>query len=458
MKNTPSSFYALVSVFFFWGFVAASNGVFIPFCKKRFLLSQFESQLIDTAFYLAYFVGSFILFFWNKLKGYPVLEKFGYKKGVLAGLLISILGSLSMIPALHQGSFSMILAAFFIIGLGFSLQQTTSQPFVLALGEREKGAFRLNFAGGINSLGTLLGPLIVASMLFGSISAGKKDAESADLASIDTLYIFLAIILALAFLVLWAARLPKVEAHEKSEKGSALRYPALRWGMLAIFVYVGVEVTIQSNLGQLLKQKAWGGFHEDAIDPFIAVYWGSLMIGRWTGAINAFHLNRMWQNFLLVLIPLLAFGVIMAVNEWKGNDMTLFLPYMIPIALLIFGSYFTKDKPEKMLTFFAAMGMVAMLTGMLTTGTLSIFAFLSGGLACSIMWPCIFDLSLKKLGADTGEGSALLIMMILGGAVIPPLQGWMADQWGILLSYGITVMCFAYLFWFGLRIKKWNGE
>ena len=245
-----ASFYTLLSVFFFWGFVAASNGIFIPFCKKHFNLSQFQSQLVDSAFYGAYFIGSLALWLASQATRVDFINRFGYKKGIITGLIISIAGALMMIPAVNSGSFGFILTAFFIIALGFSLQQTTTQPFVIGLGSQETGAHRLNLGGGINSFGTLLGPVIVSLILFGSLQGAST---AVNISTINILYIILAIVFGLAALLLFKANLPEINSHEEFEPGwGALAFPQLRWAMAAIFVYVGVEVTIQSNFGALL--------------------------------------------------------------------------------------------------------------------------------------------------------------------------------------------------------------
>src|SRR5688572_12486848 len=186
-----SQFGTLITVFFFWGFVAASNGIFIPFCKTHFNLDQFESQLVDAAFYGAYFFGSLILYIFSTLSGVDILNRIGYKSGIIYGLLISVIGAVSMafISTSESATFTMVLIAFFIIALGFSLQQTAAQPFAVAMGAPETGAHRLNLAGGINSIGTLLGPLVVSVVLFGGLA---DDNKVATLGNIKTLYIILA--------------------------------------------------------------------------------------------------------------------------------------------------------------------------------------------------------------------------------------------------------------------------
>lgn len=451
-SGSSSQLVNIVIVFFFWGFLAASNGIFIPFCKSHFQLSQFQSQLVDAAFYGAYFLGSLALFLMSEFSGIDILNRIGYKKGIVFGLLISVLGALAMIPAINIGSFGLILGALFIVALGFSLQQTSAQPFVIALGNPETGSNRLNLAGGVNSLGTTLGPIIVSRILFGGV---KADPNSVTIESINILYVILAVVFAGVAAFLWFSKLPSVTNDEPFEKGAkALQYPQLVWGMIAIFVYVGVEVTIQSNMGALLATEDFGKLSEANISQYISLYWGSLMIGRWTGAIGAFNLEKQTRNILTVVMPFVAFGIVLGVNIMQGSDVSDLYLYAICILVLIGGFFAGQEKPAKTLMLFGGLGMLAMVIGLLTTGKVALYAFLSGGLVCSIMWPCIFSLASAGLGKYTSQGSGFLIMMILGGAVIPPSQGILADNIGIHLSYIIPVLCFAYLTFFAFKVKS----
>ncbi len=446
----------LITVFFFWGFLAASNGIFIPFCKSHFHLSQFQSQLIDSAFYGAYGVGSLILLFYSQISGVDLLNKIGYKKAIVFGLLISVLGAAAMIPAANAGSFPLILGALFIIALGFSLQQTAAQPFVIALGEAATGSHRLNLAGGVNSFGTTIGPILVSLALFGTFNANAVDkaVEGAEISSINVLYVILMAVFGLVAAFLWFSKLPDVQGEQSKAEGlGALKYPQLVLGMIAIFVYVGVEVAIQSNMGELLKQQEYGALDTASISPYISLYWGSLMIGRWTGAITVFKPTKQLQRLLTIVVPVIAFGVVLGANAMKGTDVSGLYGYIVCVAILIGGFFMGQEKPAKTLLIFSLLGVLAMLVGLATTGTISLYAFLSGGLFCSIMWPCIFSLSIAGLGKYTGQGSSLLIMMILGGAVIPPLQGKLADMTNIHSSYIITVLCFGYLAFFAWKVK-----
>lgn len=451
-SSSNSQLVNLVIVFFFWGFLAASNGIFIPFCKSHFQLSQFQSQLVDSAFYGAYFFGSWILFALSAFSGMDILNRIGYKKGIVFGLLISVAGALAMIPAVNIGSFPLILGALFIVALGFSLQQTSAQPFVIALGNPETGSNRLNLAGGVNSLGTTLGPIIVSLILFGGVTA---DPKSATIESINILYVILAVVFAGVAVFLWFSKLPSVTNEEPFEQGAkSLQYPQLMWGMAAIFVYVGVEVSIQSNMGALLATPDFGSLTEANISQYISLYWGSLMIGRWTGAIGAFNFNKQMRNILTVVVPLVAFAIILGVNILRGSDVSDLYIYVICVAVLIGGFFAGQEKPAKTLMIFGALGMLAMVIGLMTTGKIALYAFLSGGLVCSIMWPCIFSLASAGLGKYTSQGSGFLIMMIVGGAVIPPLQGLLADRIGIHPSYVITIACFGYLTFFAWHVKN----
>jgi FHS family L-fucose permease-like MFS transporter len=248
--------------------------------------------------------------------------------------------------------------------------------------------------------------------------------------------------------------LTNMKASKNAEGWGAMRYPQLVLGMLAIFIYVGVEVAIGSNLGELLKQKEFGGFEASEIAPFISMYWGSLMIGRWTGAVSAFNLNKSTKSILIIIVPLVAFGIILACNLLAQKDISSLYWYVLCVLVQVAAFFYVGENPIKSLIVFGSLGVVAMILGMTLTGQWAVYAFLSGGLFCSILWPCIFSLSIAGLGKYTSQGSAFLIMMILGGGIIPPIQGKLADLIGIQFSYVISVACFIYLVFFAIRTRK----
>jgi len=243
----------------------------------------------------------------------------------------------------------------------------------------------------------------------------------------------------------------KIAAQNRFETA---RNPHVTLGMLAIFLYVGVEVTIQSNMGALLKEPAFGGLSDDEIGPYISVYWGSLMIGRWTGSIGAFKLKKATNFILTLIVPFAALTLVLFMNYLNGANVKDFYAYAGCVGVLILAFILTKQKPALTLMVFSLLGVAAMCIGLMTTGKISIYAFLSGGLFCSIMWPCIFSLATAGLGKYTSQASAFLIMMILGGAFIPPLQGWLADEQGIHTSYLVTILCFGYLAFYAWKAKE----
>jgi len=519
----------LVTVFFFWGFIAAGNSVFIPFCKHYFHLDQFQSQLIDFAFYTAYYIGALALFAYGAFGGKDLVGKWGFKKSIVYGLLFSALGAAAMIIAVNANTFAGMLAGFFIVALGFSLQQTAAQPFAIALGDPSTGTSRVNLGGGINSFGTAIGPLVVAVALFGTTAAiTDEKIAMLSLTKVIVLYVCVgALFLAAAAMFQFSKKVPSGVMIEKTEKANkalytllimtgllimmfapvfnsykadltnapdaekhameayrlkwllgafavvvvgllvanvsakknnngwgAMQYPQLLLGMLGIFFYVGAEVAIGSNLGELLKQPAFGSLSASEATPYIGMYWGSLMIGRWTGAIGAFNLTEKTKNVLKFVVPLGAFAILIIINTLAKYDMHNLYYYVICVLIQIAAFYYTKDKPARTLLTFSILGIAAMVIGLMTTGTVSIYAFLSGGLVCSIMWPSIFSLSIAGLGKYTTQGSAFLIMMILGGGIIPPIQGKLADVFGIHQSYWIAALCFGYLAFFGFAVKS----
>ena len=449
-------FIPLVIVFFFWGFVAASNDILIPVFKKAFDLTQSQSQFVSLAFYISYTVGSLIYMGISLLMKQDIVNKIGYKNGLALGLVISALGTLLFYPAANLGSYSLMLAGLFIVGLGFSLQQTVANPLAIALGPIKTGSQRLTLAGGINNFGTTIGPLIVSFAIFGASSTGNTDMS---IESVKIPYLILGLAFLLVAVLLKFSSLPEypetiVESVEDaaSSKSSALHYPQLIMGMIAIFLYVGVEVSTASNLPSYMETKL--GFAIGDIAPYISLYWASLMIGRWTGAVEAFTNNMNLQKILRFLAPYLAFGVFLFVNSIAKHDLNPFYVYGLIILVLIAADMASKGNPARMLLIFSFLGIIALFTGMATTGMLSVYAFTSVGLFCSTLWPCIFTLAVSGLGKHTSQGSSFLIMMIMGGGIISWLQGFVSDSIGIQNSYIVGVICFAYLAFYAWKVAK----
>lgn len=455
VKTNWGQFIPLVTVFFFWGFVAASNDILIPVFRKAFDLTQGQSQLVSLAFYIAYTVGSLMYMGISLLIGKDLVNKIGYKNGLSLGLFISALGTLLFYPAANTGSFELMLSGLFIVALGFSLQQTVANPLAIALGPITTGSQRLTLAGGINNLGTTIGPLIVSFAIFGSASSTDTNMS---IESVKIPYLVLGGAFLLVAILLKFSSLPdkpaavvETEADASTSRSSALKYPQLILGMIAIFVYVGVEVSTASNLPAYMEKDL--GFLTKDIAPYISLYWASLMIGRWTGGVEAFTSDMSLQKILRFIAPYLAFGVFLGVNKFMEHDLTPFYVYALIILVLIGADMASKGNPARMLLIFSSLGITALLIGMFTSGMTSVYAFTSVGLFCSTLWPCIFTLAISGLGKNTSQGSSFLIMMIMGGGIVSWLQGYVADVTSIHFSYIIGVVCFAYLVFYAWRVS-----
>ena len=462
-KTNWSQFGTLITVFFFWGFVAASNDILIPVFKKAFDLSQAQSQLVSVAFYVAYTVGSLIYFFISKLLGGDVLNRIGYKNGIALGLIISAIGTLLFYPAANDKSFTLMITGLFIVGLGFSLQQIAANPLAIVIGNPKTGSQRLNMAGGVNNFGTTIGPLLVSFAIFGSVSNGSTEAS---IESVKTPYLVLGLAFLLVAVFFKFSSIPnKIDLDAVAEneatvdskvlhKASVFQYPQLVLGMIGIFVYVGVEVATASNLPEYMKQHL--NLPTNQVAPYISLYWASLMMGRWTGAVGAFDVSMGAKKILNFLMPYLAFAVFLIVNAIAQHDISSFYVYGFVIIAMIAGDILSKGNPARMLLLFSMMGITALIIGMLTSGITSVFAFISVGLFCSTLWPCIFTLAIAGLGKHTNQGSSLLIMMIMGGGIISYVQGLVAADHllGIQYSYIVGVCCFAYLAFYAIRSKS----
>ncbi len=470
-----SQFGILISVFFFWGFVAASNDILIPVFKEKLHLEQWQSQMISFAFYFAYTIGAILYYIISKTIGGDILNKIGYKNGIALGLIISTVGALMFYPAAQTASFALLIGGLFIIGLGYSLQQTAANPLAVIMGDPHTGSQRLSLAGGVNNFGTTIGPVLVSIAIFGSVSSDT--AKIADISSVKTPYLILGGLFLVVALIFKFSSIPnKIDLEHDTTivatptdvtdalvipaRKSSLSYGQLVLGMIAIFIYVGVEVATASNLPEFMKEhvKTADGlpFPTENIAPFISLYWASLMMGRWTSSVGAFDLSKSTKGVLRFLMPYIAFGVFLLINKLANHDITPFYIYSVIIIALIIGDILSKGNPANQLFIFSSFGIIALLIGIFSTGLTSVYAFTSVGLFCSTLWPCIYTLAIAGLGKHTGEGSNFLIMMIMGGGAISLLQGYLAKSnlLGIQFSYFVGVACFCYLAFYAIRAKS----
>ncbi|WP_426668399.1 MFS transporter [Mucilaginibacter sp. McL0603] len=466
-KSNSSAFFTLTIVFFFWGFVAASNDILIPVFKEKLHLQQWQSQMISFAFYVAYTVGAIIYSFVSKLIGGDILNRLGYKNGIVLGLIISTIGALMFYPAAQTASFGLLITGLFIIGLGYSLQQTAANPLAIIMGNPKTGSQRLNLAGGVNNFGTTIGPVLVSLAIFGSVAA---KTHVASIESVKYPYLVLGALFLIVAVIFKFSSVPnkiekiteedhsngevaKVDVPVAPPRKNALKYPQLALGMIAIFVYVGVEVSTASNLPEFMKEKLHTATGD--IAPFVSLYWASLMIGRWTASVGAFNLSSIMKKVLKLVMPYIAFLVFLLINKLAQHDVTPFYIYPAVIVVMIIGDLLSKGNPARQLLISSTLAIVALAIGIMTGGMISVYSFISVGLFCSTLWPSIYALAIAGLGTHTNEGSGYLIMMIMGGGIISLLQGYLASPnlLGIQLSYIVGIMCFAYLAFYAVRTK-----
>jgi MFS transporter, FHS family, L-fucose permease len=316
-------------------------------------------------------------------------------------------------------------------------------------------------AGGINNFGTTIGPLIIKLAIFGGVTAV---ATSISLNAVKTPYLILGAAFLAVAAIFYFSNVPNQLVDNTSsedataaplvERESAFKYPQLILGMIAIFVYVGVEVSTAANLPEYMKQKL--GTSTSEISPYISLFWASLMIGRWTAASGALGFSKQAQNIMKVVMPYLAFAVFLLVNYIAKNSLEPFYNYAFVITALIAANFYANGNPSKELLTFSIMGIIATLIGILSPNPhVSVYAFCSVGLFCSTLWPCIFTLAITGLGKNTSNGSNFLIFMIMGGGFISVLQGFLSsDEYlGISWSYIVGILCFAYLAYYAIKAK-----
>jgi FHS family L-fucose permease-like MFS transporter len=314
---------------------------------------------------------------------------------------------------------------------------------------------RLSLAGGINNVGTTIGPVIVSFAIFGGVS---NPDQALNLGAVQIPYLVLGFAFIVAAVFFKFSSVPDRIGDSTESAGAGIletiKHPQVLLGMIAIFVYVGVEVSTASNLPEFMKQKL--GTPESAVAPYVSLFWASLMIGRWTSAAGAFDLSDSTKLKLSLLLPFAAFGVFAFANVIGGHSVQELYPYLLIVVILAVADAVSEGKPARQLILYSILGIAALLIGIFSSGMTSVFAFISVGLFCSTLWPCIFTLGIAGLGEKTNTASSLLIMMIMGGGVISLTQGALANDklLGIQYSYFVGVVCFAYLAFFAVYVGR----
>lgn len=428
-------------LFFMWGFMTVWNDVLIPRFKDAFTLSYFQSMLVQFAFFGAYGIGSLIYYVISMISGDPI-NRIGYKNGVILGLLIAATGSALFYPAAVLASYPFFLMALFIVGLGFAMLQIAANPYVTILGPEQTASSRLNLSQAFNSLGTTIGPIIGGWLIFTFFTS--KEAHGAD--SVKIPYLCFAGVFVLLAIFFKCMHLPNFTNTEEISQGvGALKHPHTVLGMLAIFMYVGGEVTVGSTIINYLGLPKLGGLAHEAASKYLAFYWGGLMIGRFMGAFALSAMKKTLKHTLVALVPVAAF-----ITIWLLSGQDNALHYGAALVVLLVAFYLGEASAHRMLALFSAVIIGLLLTSMCTEGETAKWSILGVGLFCSVMWSNIFSLAIEGLGPLKSQASSLLVMAILGGALLPPLQGVIADHWGIQTSFIVPMSAFAYVAFYGL--------
>ena len=458
-------FAIMTILFFMWGFMTVFNDILIPRFKAAFSLDYFHAFLVQFAFFGAYFIGSLSYFVVSATTGDPI-AKIGYKNGVVIGLLISAAGSALFWPAANATSYPMFLAALFVVGLGFAMLQIAANPYVTILGPEKTASSRLNLAQGFNSIGTTIGPLVGGFLIFQYFArTGAHGAES-----VKVPYLAFCIIFLVLAAVFFFVHLPHVgEGHVEPGAG-ALKYPHVVLGMVAIFMYVGGEVSIGSSLINFLGQKSVAGLSEVDASKYVAIYWGGLMIGRFMGAVMLSEMRAARKQLWLLVIPSLAWLLLWAAKSapigalqggadvsvwalWRDAfvaNWAVFRVYLPFVGLCWLLFQLGRSLAAWTLVIFSLTVVALLLTAILVGGTAAMWCVVAVGLFTSIGWSNTFSLALEGTGIYKSQVSSLLVMAILGGACLPPLQGKVADlTHNLQISFLVPLVAYAYVAFYG---------
>ena len=402
----PMALGVLTTIFFMWGFLTCLNDILIPHLKSIFQLSYAQVMLVQFTFFGAYFLMA--------MPAGWLVARVGYKKGIVAGLAVAGLGALGFWPAAGLHLYAAFLAALFVLATGITMLQVAANPYVALLGPERTSSSRLTLAQALNSFGTFLAPWFGGLLILSNVV--KNPTELAALAPAEQLvyqtqqaqavqgpYIGLAVVLFLLAVFVWLFRLPALSEstdkgdHARHSFAEVLRHPHVLFGVLGIFFYVGAEVSIGSFMVNYLSMPEIGHMSEQSAAKYVSWYWGGAMIGRFIGS-----------------------------------------------ALM------AKFSPRRLLALFAAINALLVLTTMLSSGNVAMYSIIAIGLFNSIMFPTIFALGIERLGPMTSKASSLLIMAIVGGAIIPPLQGLFADHIGLQHAFFLPLLCYLYIVFYGL--------
>ncbi|MBB6002432.1 L-fucose:H+ symporter permease [Arcicella rosea] len=400
-------FILLTTLFFLWGFAHNLNPILIPHLKKACQLSDFQSSLIDGSFFIAYFIMA--------IPAGMVMKRYGYKTGIIAGLLLFAIGAFLFIPAANTRVFGLFLTALFVIASGLTFLETAANPYMTVLGEPEGAAQRLNLAQSFNGLAATIAPLLGGLFILSGNTLTSAETASmsteqmsafldGEAATVKLPYLIIGIIVLLVAVLLYKSKLPEITeaGHDielPSGSQSIMRHKHLIWGIAAQFFYVGAQVCVSSFFIRYLGKTA--GIDEKTAANYLSAALLCFMVGRFIG------------TFLMKYIS-----------------------------------------PNVLLAIYALVNIVLLTVVVIYGGMISVYALIGVEFFMSIMFPTIFSLSIQSLGKETKIGSSLVIMSIVGGAIFPLIMGRMSDLMSIQVAYSVPLLCFFVVFYFGWKGSK----
>ena len=440
------NFIVLTCLFFGLGFITVLNDLLTPILKNAFALDHFQANFVAFAFFIAYFVGG-LFYFLSSLMGVRFFVNLGYKGLILLGLSLSALGCLIFIPAALCKNYVIFLLGLFSIGFGFAFLQISANPLVLVTGEQKTAASRLNLVQGFNSLATTLAPILGVFVFYQLLNVNTQYTNLKYPYFVFALFFVLLALLIRKYLTVTENSL----AHDEVSKPYALNHLNLIFGAWAIFFYVGSEVSIGTNFIALLKSSDTIAASDAQAGALLAFYWGGAMIGRFLGGIALGNTT----SYLKKLVYMVAVAVVLTLLIVRISGVTLSLNYYIAyLVLAICLLMFAKNSRVNLLLF-ALVNIVNLFIGAaMHNSYFAIWAIIAVGIFNSVMWSNIFDLAIDGLGKYKEQGSAILIMMILGGAILPIAQGKFADVFGIVETYYIPIIGYGYILLYAIFYSK----
>lgn len=398
-QSNRIALYSLMILFFMMGFITCLNDILIPYLKAIFELNYTQANFINLCFFGAYFVMS--------IPSGLIIDKIGYKGGMVLGFIVAAFGCFLFFPAAEYKIYGLFLMALFILASGITLLQVAGNPYVAVLGSSETASSRLTLTQAFNSVGTTIAPYLGSVLILSNLPNELSNPDSIDVGAVQIPYVFIGITLLVIAGVLFLAKLPAIRASKNDsfdtfvDKGSAFKYKHLMLGALGIFCYVGAEVAIGSHIVSYLQLPEVMNYTPQKAGSFVSYYWGGAMIGRFIG------------SYLL-----------------------------------------RKFKPGNVLGFNAAVSVLLLVVTIVTTGTIAMWSILLIGLMNSLMFSTIFTLAVKGLGKYIDQGSGILCTAIVGGAIIPFIYGWLSDVFNLKVALILPIVCYLYIIYYGKKGYK----